>query len=120
MGMLDFLKIAVGAKPPPKKKPPPGYKGGNNVIQVDSKSFPIATITSSGLVATGFDGSLIKGQNARVTISVDDSVGKFSFATTVVVAETSGDKLVVQFGMIPPETEALLKKYAQARKARGG
>lgn len=119
MAILDFLKVVVGAKKPVKRKPAP-YKGGSNYIQIDSKSFPIALITGSGLVATGFDGSLIKGQNARVTIAVNDSIAKFNFATTVLVTETTGDKLIVQWQMLPPDLEALLKKYAQARRGRSG
>lgn len=117
MGMLDFLKINVKKEPPKKKGPP---KPPDNRVQIDSKSFPLGAITPSGLVATSFDGSLVKGQNAKLTVSVDDQFAKFSFSATVTVADAAGDKLTAQFGMLPPETEALIRKYAQLRKQKAG
>ncbi|HRQ83312.1 MAG TPA: hypothetical protein PKZ97_19530 [Azospirillaceae bacterium] len=117
MGMLDFLKINV-KKAPPKKKGPP--KAPNNWVQIDSKSFPLGAITPAGFVATGFDGSLIKGQNAKLIVSVDDQFANFNFAVTVIVIDVAGDKLTGQFGMLPPETETLIRKYAQLRKQKAG
>ena len=117
MGMLDFLKISV-KKAPPKKKGPP--KAPNNWVQIDSKSFPLGVVTPSGFVATGFDGSLIKGQNAKLIVAIDDQFAKFNFAVTVIVIDVTGDKLTAQFGMLPQETESLLRKYAQLRKQKAG
>lgn len=116
MGMLDFLKISV-KKEPVKKGPP---KPPNNQVQIDSKSFPLGAITVSGLVATGFDGSLVKGQNAKLSVSVDDQFAKFNFSATVTVLDAAGGKLTAQFGMLPTETEALIRKYAQLRKQKPG
>lgn len=114
MGLFDFLKISVKKKPVKKSAPRPD----NNRVQIDSKSFAIAAITPSGFVAAGFDGSLVKGQNARVSVSIDDNFAKFNFDVTVVVVDAAGDKLTAQFGMLQPEIEGLLRKYAQMRKAK--
>lgn len=115
MGMFDFLKVSV--KAPPAKKA--GPKPPNNRIQIDSKSFPINIISTAGLAATGFDGSLVKGQNARVSVVIDDRFAKFSFDSTVTVAEASGERLAVHFGMLTPEIEGLIRKYVQLRKQGG-
>lgn len=116
MGILDFLKINEKKKPVKKAAPRPD----NNRVQIDSKSFAVAAITPSGFVASGFDGSLIRGQNARVGISIDDNFAKFAFDATVVVADVAGDKMTAQFGMLNPDTEGLLRKYTQMRKAKAG
>lgn len=116
MGMLDFLKVSVKKEPAKKGSP----KAPDNQVQIDSKSFPLGAITVSGFVATNFDGSLVKGQNAKLTVSVDDQFAKFSFSTTVTVADVAGGKLTAQFGMLPTETEALIRKYAQMRKQKAG
>jgi hypothetical protein len=116
MGMFDFLKTTVKKETPKKAAP----KAADNRVQIDSKSFPLGAVTPSGFVVTGFDGSLIKGQNARVSISVNDQFAKFAFDSTVVVADVAGDKMTAQFGMLPPEIEDLIRKYAALRKQKGG
>ena len=89
-------------------------------MQIDSKSFALGAITPSGFVVTGFDGSLIKGQNAKVGISVNDQFAKFAFDATVVVADVAGDKMTAQFGMLSPDMEGLIRKYVALRKQKGG
>lgn len=116
MGMFDFLKVSV-KKEPAKKG---GGKTGSNRVQIDSKSFSIGAITPSGFIATSFDGSLVKGQNARLSVFIDDQFAKFNFDATVTVADTSGGVLTVQFGMLSPEIEGMLRKYAQLRKQKPG
>lgn len=116
--MFDFLKVLTTTKKPAAaaKKPP----RGNSRVEFDGKSFPIGAITPAGMVATGFDGSLIKGQNARINVIVDDHVAKFSFATTVIITDTSGGNMTAQWSMLAPDTEALLRKYAALKKQKAG
>lgn len=119
MGVLDFLKITIF-----DKKPKPGPKRpartSSNVIEVDSKSFPLAAITAKGLVATQFDGSLIRGQNARITVKIDDEIGKFSFATTIAVNEVKDGTMVGEWMMLDPQLEATIRKYNQIKKQKAG
>lgn len=111
MGVFDFLRISVA-----QAKPAPVAKAGKNTVEVDGKRFPIAAITDKGFVADRFDGSLIKGQNARLTISIDDAIARLSFATTVLVTEVKDGRLVAAWNLITPELEETLKKYSQRKK----
>lgn len=120
MGVFDFLKITVFEK---KKKPAATGRRkvfGGSFIEVDSKNFPLAAITTKGFVATNFDDSLVKGQSARITIRVDDDCGKFTFPATVGVNEIKDGKLVGEWNMLAPEIEATIRKYTQNRKQRSG
>ncbi|HYH18164.1 MAG TPA: hypothetical protein VD995_06065 [Azospirillum sp.] len=123
MGILDFLKITIFDKKS-KAKPKPGAKRPartpGNVIEVDSKSFPIAAITTKGFVVTQFDDSLIRGQNARITVKIDDAFAKFSFATTIAVNEVKDGKMVGEWMMLDPQLESTIRKYGQIKKQKGG
>ena len=119
MSVFDFLKITIfeWKKPAkPVRRPSPG----GSSIEFDHKSFPLAAITTRGFVATRFDDSLIRGQSARITVKVDDEFGKFGFTTTVGINEVKDGKLVGEWNMLPPETEAIIRKYTQIRKSRTG
>lgn len=111
MGLLDFLKISVS-----KGKTVAKPKRANNAIEVDGKRFPLAAITEKGFVADQFDGSLVKGQNARLTVQVDDEFAKLSFATTVLVTETKDRRLVAAWNLLTPELTDTLRKYGQRKK----
>ncbi|RJF84236.1 hypothetical protein D3877_06580 [Azospirillum cavernae] len=116
MGLFDFLKVAVKDKKPAKPA-----RMAVSVIEFDGRSFPIAALTTKGFATKAFDGSLIQGQNARVTVRVDDPAGKFSFAATIAVTDTQGGKLVGVWTMLPTEVEDVIRKYAQIRsKQQGG
>ncbi|WP_029011164.1 hypothetical protein [Azospirillum halopraeferens] len=118
MGLFDFLKIIVSD---PSKKRTAAARAkprSASCVEVDHKSFPLAALTARGFVATGFDGSLIKGQNARLVVKVDDEVGRFSFPATVTIAEVQGDKLVGEFQLLTPELEQTLRTYAQRQKRK--
>lgn len=114
MGVLDFLKVAVS-----DRKSGPKPKAPRNVVRVDSKEFPLAVLMPHGFVATGFDDSLVKGQTAKVTISIDDSLARFSFSATVGVAEAKGGRLAAEFNILAPDTVDLIKKYNQLKKQKG-
>lgn len=116
VGMFDFLKIIVSDRKKPAKaarKP----KTPNNLVSFDGKSFPLLTVTSKGFVAGNFDGSLIKGQAARVTVKLDDSFAKLDFQCSIGVVEAqTGGRLVGEWNLITPELETTLRKYAQLKK----
>ncbi|MDQ2101573.1 hypothetical protein [Azospirillum isscasi] len=120
MGLFDFLKVTVKdeKKTAPRRAGP--SNGSSSVIEFDGKSFPLAAISHKGFVATGFDGSLIPSQTARITVRVDDASGKFTFAATVTIEEVKGGSVSGAWNMLPPEVEATIRKYLQIRKQKAG
>lgn len=116
MSVFDFLKVVVGGKKPaPAPKRP---RASNSKIEFDGKSFPLAAITDKGFVMTQFDGSLVTGQTARITVKVDDDIGVFSFPATVSINDVSGGKCVGEWTLLTPELANRLKTYAQRRKEK--
>jgi len=116
MGLFDFLKVSVPAKKPPKT----AQRMPVSIVEFDGRSFPLASLTTKGFVTKSFDGSLIPGQNARVTVRVDDAAGKFTFAATITVADTAGSKLVGTWTILPTEVDGVIRKYAQLRAQQAG
>ncbi len=118
MGMFDFLKTFVRE---PKKPVKAGARKavGGSTVSFDGKSFPLAAITTKGFATSSFDGSLIAGQNARITVAVDDPYGRFSFTTNVVISEADNRKCVGAWMMLAPDLEAVIRKYGQNKKAAG-
>lgn len=124
MGLFDFLKTSVkdkktAGKPGAAKPGARKAAGGGSSIAFDGKSFPLAAITTKGFVTSSFDGSLIAGQNARITVTVDDPYGRFSFTSNVAISEADGNKCVGAWMMLAPELEAVIRKYGQNKKAAG-
>jgi len=120
MGLFDFLKTSVKDKnKKPAGKPGARKPAGGASIAFDGKSFPLAAITAKGFATSSFDGSLISGQNARITVTVDDAYGRFSFTSNVTISEADNAKCVGAWMMITPELEAVIRKYGQNKKAAG-
>lgn len=117
MGLFDFLKTTVNTNKAPVK--PGARKSGAAVVEFDGRSFPLAAITSKGFVFSQFDGSLIAGQNARVTVKVDDPYGRFTFSANVVISEVKDGKCVGVWMMLTPELETVIRQYGQKKKAAG-
>ncbi|MBP2297924.1 hypothetical protein [Azospirillum picis] len=118
MGLFDFLKVTVKEKAAPKPAQRPV-----SVVEFDGKSFPLLSLTTKGFVARGFDNSLIAGQNARVSVRVDDGGTKFSFVATVSVVEAKGGSLAATWSILPTEVDSAIRHYAQQRKqqdSKGG
>lgn len=116
MGLFDFLKVAVPEKKPSKPAP----RTPVSTVEFDGRSYPLASLTTKGFVTKSFDGSLIPGQNARVTVRVDDPAGKFTFTATVTVADTAGSKLVGTWTILPTEVDAVIRQYTQNRSRQSG
>lgn len=118
MGLFDFLKITVGGtrkkRAPAKPKKP--INTSKNVVEIDGKRFPLAAITDKGFVVGQFDGSLIRGQNAHLTVIVDDELAKLTFTTTVGVTEVKDGKMVAQWNLITPEMANTLRTYNQRKR----
>lgn len=121
MGLFDFLKTSVdkGGKAKPGAKAAGARKASGSSVAFDGKSFPLAAITAKGFATSGFDGSLIAGQNARITVTVDDQFGRFGFTTNVMISEADTSKCVGAWMMLAPDLEAVIRKYGQNKKAGG-
>lgn len=122
MGVLDFLKITVWDRGNKKKSPAatPKRSQPSSCIEFDSKSFPLAAITTKGFIAGNFDDSLIRGQKARITVKVADEYGKFSFPATVLVNDVKDGKLIGEWNMLSAEIDATIRQYNQIRKQKSG
>ncbi len=119
MGLFDFLKVTVkDPKPAPRRAA--ASNAPSSVIEFDGKSFPLGAISHKGFVATGFDGSLIPSQTARITVRIDDACGKFTFSATVTIEEVKGGSVSGAWNMLPTEVEATIRKYLQIRKQKTG
>lgn len=116
MGAFDFLKVIVNDKP---KKSLPEKAKLTNFVSFDGKSFPITQLTHRGFAVSRFDGSLIKGQKAHITLTVNDQIARFSLTNAVLVVDVTDDRMVAEFNLLTPDMENLLKRYAERRKKAG-
>ena len=115
MAMLDFLKVLVSDKKAAAKP-----KAESAVIQIDSRSYPLVTLTAKGFVAGDYDNTVAEGQMASITVKVDDRCGKFSFNARVTITSVNGNRFGGSFSILPPEVEQALSTYAKNKKAAPG
>lgn len=120
MGLFDFLKVTVQDKKKPARRGAAPGSGPGSSIEVDGKSFPLASINSRGFVATGFDGSLVARQTARITVRVADPFGNFTFPATVGITDVKDGQVTGEWSMLPADVDATIRKYAQLRKQKAG
>jgi len=114
--MFEWLKEIVHEKKPatPKK----GAPVPDSHIKVDSRCYPLVNLNAKGFMAGDFDASLAVGQNAAITVVVNDRWGKFSFnARCSITAADPKGRFGGSFAILPPDVEQALIKYA---KNKGG
>ncbi len=113
MAMFDFLKILIH-----DKKAAPKAKVDSANVLIDSRSYPLVTLTPKGFVAGNHDASIAQGQLASITVAVDDRCGKFSFNTRVTITSVNANRQFAgSFSILAPEIEKMLGTYAKNRKA---
>ena len=114
--MFDWLKVLIpGAKSGKKGKQSPN-EGSH--IKIDSRSYPLVTLSRKGFVAANFDDNIAVGQNAAISVEANDRWGKFSFATRcTITAVDSTKRFSGSFGILLPEIEQVLTHYAKNRGA---
>jgi len=114
--MFEWLKEIVYEK---KKKPAGKAAVSGSQILVDSRSYPLVNLSAKGFMAGGFDPSLAVGQNAQISVVVNDSWGKFTFTArcTITAADANG-RFGGSFLILPPEIEQVLGKYAKNKSAK--
>lgn len=110
--MLEWLKDIVyeKRKPAPKK----AQAVPDSHIKVDSRVYPLVSLTNKGFTAGEFDTSMAVGQNASITVVVNDRWGKFSFNArcTITAGEPNG-RFGGAFAILPPEVDQVIAKYAR-------
>lgn len=113
--MFDWLKVIV----PSKKEPAKPASRESSVIRIDSRSYPLASLSKKGFVANGFDETVIEGQTAKIVVDVNDRWGKFAFKASVTIDQIVRERkqFAGNFQILPPEVEAALGRYAQLKKA---
>ncbi|MEI8396247.1 MAG: hypothetical protein WCF85_16050 [Rhodospirillaceae bacterium] len=111
--MFDWLKDIVF-----DKKAAPKAPADHCIVKIDSRSYPLVSLTHKGFVAGNNDTNQMVGQNLGVTISVGDKWGKFSFNTRCSVTKIDPNgRFAATFAILPPDVEKVLAQYAKMRGA---
>lgn len=69
-------------------------------VHIDSRSYTLDNWSASGVLFSGHDGRLAKGQRFKLRVEVQGDRGLIEFNAEAVVARTAGDKVAAQFFMI--------------------
>ncbi|MDF1793564.1 MAG: hypothetical protein P1U88_16745 [Thalassobaculaceae bacterium] len=88
-------------------------------VTIDSTAFPLENWSTSGILITGHDGRLIKGQKFKMSVEVQDEGHLIVFNAEAVVVRTAGDKLAAQFYRIDRhKKQAIMEYFAHKTGAR--
>ena len=116
--MFEWLKEIVYEKKKPVAKTGKAVNSGSHIL-VDSRSYPLVNLSPKGFMGGDFDSSMAVGQNAQISIVVNDTWGKFTFSArcTITAADANG-RFGGSFLILPPEIEQVLGKYAKNKSAK--
>ena len=115
--MFEWLKDLFESKkkPVPKKASTPQPCGH---VKIDSRTHPLINISTKAFIAGEADDNLIKDQMVALSVTIDDSHGKFSFSTRCIIVNIdSNRRFTCAFSLLPPEIEQALNQYAKNRAA---
>jgi hypothetical protein len=88
-------------------------------VHVDSRSYKLENWSASGVLFSGHDGQLAKGQRFKLQVEVQVDRGLMQFTAEAVVTRTAGDKVAAQFFMIDKARKrAILDYFARANAKR--
>lgn len=83
-------------------------------VQIDSQTYPLDNWSASGVLFSGHDGHVAKGQRFKLRVEVQGDRGLIEFSAEAVVARTAGDKVAAQFYMIDKiKKRAILEYFAR-------
>jgi hypothetical protein len=85
-------------------------------VMVDSQEYQLENWSTSGILVSGHDGHLAKGQKFKLTVHVQDDNRLIIFNAVAVVVRTAGDKFAAQFHKIDSHKKQMIMEYF-ARKA---
>ncbi|MEQ8817225.1 MAG: PilZ domain-containing protein [Thalassobaculum sp.] len=80
-------------------------------VHIDSRTYPLENWSASGVLFSGHDGRLAKGQRFKLRVEVQGDRGPIEFSAEAVVIRTAGDKLAAQFFMIDKVKKRMIMEY---------
>ena len=80
-------------------------------VQIDSRSYALENWSAAGVLFSGHDGHLAKGQRFKLTVEVQGDKGLIEFTAEAVVARIAGDKVAAQFFMIDKVKKRAIMEY---------
>lgn len=88
-------------------------------VRIDSRSYALENWSTSGVLITGHDGHLAKGQKFKLAVEVSTDRGLIAFNAEAVVTRLAGNKLAAQFFMIEKhKKKAILEYFNRATRGR--
>ena len=80
-------------------------------VHVDSLSYAVENWSASGILFSGHDGRLAKGQRFKMRVEIQGDRGPIEFSAEALVARIAGDKVAAQFYMIDKMTKRSILEY---------
>ena len=80
-------------------------------VTIDSTKFTLENWSLSGILISGHDGRLVKGQKFKMTVDVRDDDRAVVFTAEAVVVRVSGDKLAAHFHHIDKQKKQAIAEY---------
>lgn len=88
-------------------------------VHVDSRTYALENWSSSGVLFSGHNGHVAKGQRFKLRVEVQGDRGLIEFSAEAVVARTAGDKVAAQFFMIDKiKKRAIVEYFARVQAKR--
>lgn len=88
-------------------------------VTIDSSKFALENWSQSGILISGHDGRLIKGQKFKMSVEVRDDDRIIVFNAEAVVVRVAGNKLAAQFYRIDRhKKQAILDYFAHKSGSR--
>jgi len=116
MSVLDFL--GLGSKS--KRGQRADRQTAVGSVKVDKFTYPIENRSATGLLVSGHDGQLAKGQRCQISVSVQTSNGPLDFSCQAIVARLAGDKLAFHFDRLNKAYKAAILRHFQQATANQG
>lgn len=80
-------------------------------VRVDSRTYTLENWSVSGILFSGHDGRLAKGQRFKLAVDVRSGPATIEFNAEAVVVRTAGDKVAAQFFMIDNVKKRQIAEY---------
>lgn len=88
-------------------------------VMIDSSTFALENWSTSGILISGHDGRLVKGQKFKMAVEVQDGKTLIVFNAEAVVVRTAGNKLAAQFYRIDKhKRQQILEYFAHKTSAK--
>lgn len=106
--MWSAIKSALGGGDDRRVAPRVAALG---TVQVDSHAYKLENWSASGVLFSGHNGHLAKGQRFKLRVEAQGDRGLIEFSAEAVVVRTAGDKVAAQFFMIDKIKKRLILEY---------